>query len=144
MITTAKPPADGCQVTLAGNLTRDPELRFSTKGTPWCSVGLAVNPTRRLDDGTYEELPAEFYELTTFGDLAEHLAESLGKGDRVLATGRVEVDTWTGRDGEERTTAKLVCEEVGPSLRFATVEVRRTGRRAPTEPADDADDGEPF
>ncbi len=130
--------------TLAGNITRDPELRFSTKGTPWATCGLAVNPRKRLDDGTYEELPAEFFELVAFGDTAEHLAESLTKGDRVLATGRIEADTWMTRDGEERTTTTLVCDEVGASLRYASVDVRRTSRKAPAEHANDDDGEEPF
>ena len=120
--------------TLAGNLTRDPELRFSTKGTAWCTAGVVVNRRRRLDDGSYEELSPEFYELVCFGDLAEHLAECLGKGDRVVVTGRVETETWTGHDGTERTTAKLLADDVGVSLRFATVAVERTRRRGPSQP----------
>ena len=117
--------------TLAGNLTRDPELRFSTKGTAWCTAGLAVTRRRRLDDGGYEELPAEFYEVVCFGDLAEHVAECLSKGDRVVVTGRVETETWTGHDGAERTTRKLLADDVGASLRFATVTLERTARRSP-------------
>ena len=144
MTTATEAPAKVHYRTLSGNLTRDPELRFSTKGTAWCTVGLAVNPRKRLDDGTHEELPAEFYELVAFGDTAEHLAESLGKGDRVLATGRIEVDTWTTRDGEERTTTKLVCDEVGPSLRYTSVEVRRTARKGPAGGAAPDYDEEPF
>ncbi len=63
--------------------TRDPELRFSAKGTAWCSVGLAVKRTRRLGDGSYEEQPPEFYTLACFGDLAEHVVASLSKHHRV-------------------------------------------------------------
>ena len=119
--------------TLAGNLTRDPELRFSSKGTAWCTAGLAVTRRRRLDDGSYEELPAEFYELVCFGDLAEHVAECLSKGDRVVVTGRVETETWTGHDGTERTTTKLVADDLGVSLRFATVTLARTEHRSPAD-----------
>ena len=144
MTTTTEAPERVRYRTLCGNLTRDPELRFSSKGVAWATCGLAVNRRRRLDDGTYEELAAEFYELLTFGDTAEHLAESLAKGDRVLAFGRIEDDTWTGRDGEERTTTKLVCDEVGPSLRFATCEVHRTRREGPAERESDDYDEEPF
>ena len=126
--------------TQTGNITRDPELRFGAKGTPWCTTGVAVNRRHRLDDGSYEDLATEFYELVTFGDLAEHVAESLSKGDRVIAWGRLEEDTWTGRDGEERTTTKLLCDEVGPSLRFATATLDRSVRRTPA--GDDPYDGE--
>ena len=127
--------------TLTGNLTRDPELRFSAKGTAWCTTGLAVNRRRRLDDGSYEDLATEFYELVTFGDLAEHVAESLSKGDRVIAYGREEHETWTGRDGAERTTRKLLADDLGVSLRFGVARLERTERRAP---AGDASSEEPF
>ncbi len=142
---TAEAPARAIYRTLCGNLTRDPDLRFSAKGTAWTTFGLAVNPRKRLDDGTFEERPAEFYELVCFGGTAEHVAESLSKGDRVLAFGRVELETWTGKDGVERTTTKLVCDELGPSLRFVTCEVSRTRREGPAErEAEDDYDGEPF
>ena len=131
-MTTATEARSG-HMTLAGNLTRDPELRFSTKGTAWCTAGLAVNRRRRLDDGGYEELPPEFYELVCFGDLAERVAECLAKGDRVVVTGRVETETWTGHDGAERTTTKLLADDVGVSLRFATVTLARTERRSPAD-----------
>jgi single-strand DNA-binding protein len=117
-----------------GNLTRDPELRYSAKGSAWASCGLAVTPRRRTDDGSFEDLPPEFYDLVCFGDLAEHVAECLHKGDRVVAVGRIEEEHWTGKDGAERTTTKLVAEEVGPSLRFATVHVERVERRGPAAP----------
>ena len=130
--------------TLVGNLTRDPELRFSAKGTPWACCGLEVHETERSADGSYEELPVEFLELVCFRDLAEHVAECLSKGARVIATGRVEEDTWTGSDGAERTTLKLVADDVGLSLRFATVEVHRTRREGPAEPRREDYDDAPF
>ena len=132
--------------TLVGNLTRDPELRFSAKGTAWCTVGLAVTPRVRDDDGNWSDGETAFYDLVTFGDLAEHVAE-LAKGTRVIAYGRVETETWTAKDGTERETVKLLADEVGPSLRYASVEVHRTARRGPAErtTADDgAYDEEPF
>ena len=143
--TTTDAPAQVRYRTLAGNLTRDPELRFSAKGTAWATCGLAVNRRKRLDDGTWEEGETEFYDLVSFGDLAEHLAE-LSKGTRVLACGRIEEDTWTGKDGAERTTTRLVCDEVGVSLRFASVTVERAERRGPARgsAADGGYDEEPF
>ena len=127
--------------TLTGNLTRDPELRFSAKGTAWCSAGLAVKPRRRLDDGGDEDPATEFYDLVCFGDLAEHVAECLAKGDRVIACGREEQETWTGRDGAERTTRKLLADDLGVSLRFGVARLERTERRAS---AADASSEEPF
>ena len=140
MTTTTRAPTSSTYRTLVGNLTCDPKLRFSSKGTAWCSAGFAVNPRRRLDDGSYEELAAEFYELVCLGDLAEHVAECLAKGDRVVAVGRVETETWTGDDGAERTTRKLLADDVGASLRFGVAGLDRTERRSP---ADDSCE-EPF
>ena len=136
--------------TLTGNLTRDPELRYSAKGTAWCSIGLAVHEAERTADGSYEEPPTEFFELVAFRDLAEHAAESLSKGSRVIATGRLEDDTWTGKDGAERVTRKLVVDDLGPSLRFATVATQRsapiTAQMLETALSGDAtdDDQAPF
>lgn len=114
-----------------GNLTRDPVLRYSAKGSAWASCGLAVNRRKRNDDGTFEDLPTEFYDLVCFGDLAEHVAESLSKGDRVVVVGRLEEDRYSAQDGTERTTTKLVADDIGVSLRFATVSVERIERKAP-------------
>jgi single-strand DNA-binding protein len=131
MTTTTEAPARVHYRTLVGNLTRDPELRFSTKGTPWSSCGLAVNRRTREDDGTYVDEPPEFFELVCFGDTAERLAESITKGGRGIVWGKVEEDTWTAKDGTERAALKLVADEVGASLRFASVAVSRAERRTP-------------
>ena len=143
MTTASEAPTRVHYRTLVGNLTKDPELRFSSKGTAWCSVGLAVTPRVRDDDGTWADGETTFYELVTFGDLAEHVAE-LVKGTRVIAAGKLETETWTAKDGTERETVKLLADEVGASLRYASVDVRRTSRKPPAEHADDDYDEEPF
>jgi single-strand DNA-binding protein len=145
MSTITEAPAKVRYKTLVGNLTREPELRFSAKGTAWCTVGLAVTPRVRADDGTWTDGETRFYDLVAFGDLAEHVAE-LTKGARVIACGKLETEAWTAKNGEQRTTEKLIADEVGPSLRFASVEVHRAERRGPSE---DSSDGygyseEPF
>jgi single-strand DNA-binding protein len=122
------------RISQVGNLTREPMLRYSASGTAWVSSGLAVNRRKRKDDGTFEDLPPEFYDLVCFGDLAERVAESLKKGDRVVVVGRLEEDHYTARDGTERTTAKLVADDIGASLRFATLNVERVRRTTPPEP----------
>jgi single-strand DNA-binding protein len=131
-------------VTLVGNLTREPELRFAASGTAWASCGLAVNHRRRRDDGTWEELPPHFFDLVCFGEVAENLADSLSKGDRVIACGRLEEDKWADRTGAERTTQRLVADELGASLRFAAVDVRESerGTAVPRPVVDDEED--PF
>lgn len=111
-----------------GNLTRDPELRYSTKGAAWASCGLAVNSRRRKDDGSFEDLPTEFLDLVCFGDLAEHVAECLHKGDRVVVVGRFEESSYSASDGTERTTTKLLADDIGASLRFAALEVSKVIR----------------
>ncbi|MDA8310261.1 MAG: single-stranded DNA-binding protein [Actinomycetota bacterium] len=147
MTTTTEAPARVRYRTLAGNLTRTPELRFSSKGTPWATCGLAVTPRVRGDDDAWGDGETVFCDLVCFGDLAENVAD-LTKGTRVIAYGKLEAETWTGKDGTERTTEKLVADEIGASLRFATVEVHRSTRQGagetPTGGAGDGYDEEPF
>ncbi len=135
--TTREAPSKVTYRTLAGNLTREPELRYSPREVAWASCGLAVNGSRRLDDGSFEELPAEFFELVTFGQAAEHFSASCSKGDRVLAFGKLESEAWTDQEGRPRTTRKLVCEEIGLSLRFADA-------RPENPPPDAVGDEEPL
>ena len=118
-------------VTRSGNLTRDPELRYSAKGAAWVTSGLAVNRRVRNEAGEWEDAPTEYFDLVCFGGLAESVAECLACGDRVVLQGRLEHDTWTGRDRVERTTKKIVVDDLGVSLRHGTVQVDRTGRRGP-------------
>ena len=119
-------------VTRSGNLTRDPELRYSAKGAAWTTCGLAVECRIRHEDGTFEDGPTEFYDLVAFGTLAEDMVECLAKGDRVILQGRLEHDTWTGRDGLERTTKKIVVDDLGASVKYGTVQVDRIGQRGPS------------
>jgi len=120
-------------VTRSGNLTRDPELRYSAKGAAWVTSGLAVNRRVRNEAGEWEDAPTEYFELVCFGDLAENVAACLSKGDRVVVVGKVEDQHWTGRDGVERNGHKLVVDDMGASLRHGTVEVNRTTRRGPAD-----------
>ena len=128
-MTNEQTPAS--KVTRIGNLTRDPELRFSAKGSAWATTAIAVDRRSRRPDGTWEEAPPEFYDVVCFGDLSENVAASLSKGDRVIAVGKVEAQQWTGRDGVDRTGYKLIADDIGTSLRHGSVEVNRTSRRGP-------------
>lgn len=110
-----------------GNLTRDPELRFGRTGTAFATFGLAVTPY--VKDGP--DQATVFYEVVAFGSLAEHLSECLAKGDRVVVVGRGELERWTGKDGTERTTRKIVAEGVGHDLRFVSVQLQRLQREQP-------------
>ncbi|HXA30954.1 MAG TPA: single-stranded DNA-binding protein [Acidimicrobiales bacterium] len=117
--------------TRIGNLTGDPVLRYSAKGAAWATMAVAVDRRAKDAGGTWQDLPPEFYDVVCFGDLAENVATCLAKGGRVVIVGRIEEDTWTGRDGNERTTAKVVADDIGTSLRRGTVEVNRTKRWGP-------------
>ncbi len=111
-----------------GKLTRDPELKVTAKGGTFVTFGLAVRPYVPKGE---PEPETTFYEVVCFGSLAEHVAESLEQGDRAVVVGKGELDRWTGKDGTERVTKKIVADAIGPDLRFNAVEIQRTERREP-------------
>lgn len=114
------------QITVVGNLTRDPELRFAASGMQIATLGLAVNYRRQnKQTGEWDE-ETSFMNVVCFGQLAENAAESLTKGARVLATGRLQVRNYDRKDGGQGTAVEIVADEIGPSLRWATAEVQRT------------------
>lgn len=112
----------GNTVEVVGNLTRDPELRFTPSGTAVASFGIAVN--RRRKDGNDFVDEVSFFDVVTWQSLAENVAESLTKGMRVVVTGRLEQRSWE-TDGEKRSKIEIIAEEVGPSLRWATARVTK-------------------
>ena len=116
------------QVTLIGNLTRDPELRFTAGGTAVASFGLAVN-RRWMQNGEWQE-KVSFFNATAWGELGEHMSQSMTKGTRVLLTGRLEQREYETKEGEKRNVVEIVVDDAGPSLRWATAEVARVVRDA--------------
>ena len=118
-------------LTLVGNLTADPELRFTGNGAAVANFTVASTP-RTFDRTTNEWLDGEplFIRCSAWKSLAENAAESLQKGMRVIVSGRLGARSYETREGEKRTVHELDVEEVGPSLRFATVSVQRTEQRA--------------
>ncbi len=132
------------QVTKIGNLTRDPELKFSDKGTAWVNVGLAVTPYDPKTKTRDNDNPV-FYELRAFRTLAENMVESLHKGDRVIVNGDGQIDEWTDKEtGEHRETKVILCNHVGVELRFATATVHRAVTSKPLEDDDSADATDDF
>jgi single-strand DNA-binding protein len=113
-------------VTLIGNLTRDPELRFTTGGRGVASFGLAVN-RRYQQNGEWQE-QVSFFNVVCWGDLGENVATSLNKGHRAIVTGRLEQRSYETSEGEKRNVFEIIADEVGPSLRWATVQIERTER----------------
>ena len=117
-------------ITITGNVTRTPELRFTASGLPAASFGVAVN--RKLpakSDGAATEA-VTFFNIVAWQSLAENVAESLNKGDRVVVTGRLDQRSWENAEGDRRTVYELVAEEIGPSLRWVTATLTRPERSA--------------
>lgn len=116
-------------VTLIGNLTADPELRFTPQGKPCASLQIAVNKRVKQPDGSWGDGPTSYYRCTAWGQLADHVAESLTKGTRVIVQGRIEIREYETRDGQRRTAAEVQIDDIGPSLRFATAQSERAARQ---------------
>lgn len=114
--------------TIIGNLAADPELRFTPAGVPVCNFTIAQTP-RNKDRVTDKWVDGEtiWVRCAVWRDAAENAAESLSKGMRVIAHGRLKVRSYD-KDGEKRTAIELEAEEVGPSTRFAQMKVRRIAR----------------
>ncbi len=113
-------------VTVVGNLTRDPELRFTQGGKGITSFGLAVNRRYQVN-GEWQE-KVSFFNITAWDQLGENAAASLTKGTRVVVTGRLEQREYETQQGEKRSVVEIVADEIGPSLRWATATVERTQR----------------
>lgn len=121
---------------LVGNVTRDPELRFTPSGQATTTFGLAVN-RRWLNKQTQEwQEETSFFDVVCWRELAEHVAESATQGTRVIVTGRLEQRQWETSEGDKRSKVEVVAEDVGPSLRFATAAVTKVERQGPaSQPA---------
>jgi single-strand DNA-binding protein len=114
-------------VTLVGNITRDPELRFTPAGQAVATFGMAVN-RRYQKSGEWVE-QTSFFNVTAWGTLGENASNSLHKGSRILVTGRLDQRSWETPEGEKRSVVEVVADEIGPSLRWATVEITKNERR---------------
>ena len=117
-------------VTIAGNLTRDPEIRYTRDGQATVTFGLAVNRRWQNRQTSQWEESTSFFDVVAWRELAENVALSLTKGARVTVSGRLEQRSWETDDGERRSRIELVADDIGASLRFATAEVQRTQRQA--------------
>jgi single-strand DNA-binding protein len=138
--------ANETTITMVGNLTADPELRFLPNGTAMVKFTIASTPrTFDRQSGEWKDGDPLFMNCTGFRDIAEHIAESLTKGARVIVTGRLRLSRWEDKEtGDKRSAYGLDVDEVGPSLRFAQAKVQRMNRSGkndgftPDVPQDDA------
>lgn len=125
--------SNGNSVTLVGNVTRDPELRFTPSGQANATFGLAVNRIWNDRQTNERKEAVSFFDIVCWREMAENVSESLTKGARVVVTGRLEQRSWDGPEGERRSKIEVIADEVGPSLRWATAEIRKNDRRGPSE-----------
>jgi single-strand DNA-binding protein len=116
-------------VSLVGNLTDDPEVRFTPQGTSVASFRLAVTPRVREGE-TWKDGETSFFRINAWRDLAEHAADSLSKGDRALVLGRLKTRSWETAEGERRSAVEVEAEEIGPSLKWATATPQRANGKA--------------
>ena len=124
-------------VTLTGNLTDDPDLRFTPNGNPVANFRLAV--TARVKDGdSWRDGDTSFFRINVWRQLAEHVAESLSKGDRAVVIGRLKSRSWETLEGDKRSVVEVEADEVAPSLRWAIAKPERAsngGEGGNDEPA---------
>jgi single-strand DNA-binding protein len=116
-------------ITVVGNLTADPELRFTQSGAAVANFTVASTP-RTLDrqSGEWKDGEALFLRCNIWRQAAENVAESLTRGARVIVSGRLKQRSFETREGEKRTVVELEVDEVGPSLRYATAKVNKVAR----------------
>src|SRR5438105_12749099 len=123
--------SNGNSITLVGNITRDPELRFTPSGQAKASVGLAVNRRWQNRQTQEWEEATSFFDVVCWREMAENASESLSRGARVIVSGRLEQRSWETQEGEKRSKIEVIADEIGPSLRWATAEVKKNDRRSP-------------
>jgi single-strand DNA-binding protein len=115
------------QVMLVGNLTDDPELRFTPNGAAVANFRLAVTPRVREGD-SWKDGDTSFFRVNVWRQQAENVAETLQKGARCIVVGRLRTRSWETPEGEKRSVTEVEADEIGPSLKFATAKVERASR----------------
>lgn len=119
-------------VTVVGNLVADPELRFTNNGTAVANFRVASVPSV-YRDGQWGDGDGVYLNCTVWKQAGENAAESLTKGMRVIVTGRLKQRSWETREGEKRTVLEVEVDEVGPSLKFASAQVTKSGASKPKD-----------
>lgn len=120
--------ASSNSITIIGNVTREPELRFTPSGQANTRFGVAVN--RRWQDrgGEWQEA-VSFFDVVAWREMAENIGQSLQKGTRVIVAGRLEQRSYETKEGQKRSVVEIIADEVGPSLRWATADIHRNERK---------------
>jgi single-strand DNA-binding protein len=115
-------------VTITGNATREPELRFTPSGQAVANFGVAVNRRWQNRQTQEWEEAVSFFDITAWAQLAENVAETVGKGTRITVSGRLDQRSWENQEGEKRSKVEIVADDVAISLRWATADVHRNER----------------
>ncbi|CAN5493657.1 hypothetical protein BH20ACT21_BH20ACT21_04990 [soil metagenome] len=115
-------------VTLVGNITDDPELRFTPSGAAVANFTVAVNRRYKNNDGQWEDKLDGFFRCNCWRDMAENVAQSFRKGTRVVVVGRLQQRSWDDPDGNRRSVFEVQVDEVGPSLRWASATIEKSQR----------------
>jgi len=116
------------QVTIVGNLTDDPELRYTPNGAAVVKFRVAVNRRYKDEAGNWKDGETSYFTVNGWRTLAENCAETLTRGSRVLVIGRLQMRSWETQEGDKRTVVEIEADEIGPSLRWATAKVERQSR----------------
>ena len=127
-------------VTIVGNITRDPDLKFTGSGLAMCTFGVAVNNRKKDERGEWVDGDPSFYDVVCWRQLAENVTESLPKGTSVIVVGKLRQRSWEADDGTKRSKVEVQADHVGPALNWATAEVSRNEKRTAPVAADE----EPF
>jgi len=125
------------QVTLVGNLTDDPELRYTANGAAVCKIRIAVNRRIQGPDGQWKDGEASYFTINCWRSLAENAAETLTRGTRVVVTGRLKQRSWENQEGEKRTVVEIEADDLGPSLKWATASVTKANRSSTSSGGND-------
>lgn len=129
--------AQGNSVTIVGNLTDDPELRFTANGAAVANFRIAVS--RRIRDpqtNEWRDGDTSFFRVNCWRQLAENVAETLARGMRVIVNGTLRMRSWETQEGEKRSVVEIEADEVGPSLKWATAKVEKASRSSGAESSD--------
>jgi single-strand DNA-binding protein len=122
-------------ITVVGNITRDPEMRFTPSGVSKVTFGVACNRSWRNQQTNEWEEATSFFNVVCWRELADNVGASLKKGTRVVVTGRLEQRSWETQDGEKKSVIEVVADEVAPSLRWATAKIEKNDRRSADGPS---------
>jgi single-strand DNA-binding protein len=115
-------------IIVVGNLTDDPELRFTPQGVAVANFRIAVSRRVKDEGGNWKDGDTSFFKVNCWRQLAENVAESLTRGSRTMVAGRLRMRQWETQEGEKRSVVEIEADEVGPSLKWATAKVEKTSR----------------